>query len=244
MRMIMFTVLILEDDYEQQKAVSKIINEHYKDWQIFIAGTYKEACNLTSTKCFDLFLLDIELKHENENDLDCDGLDFGKYIRSIEHYLYTPIVYMTALPDRIFFALQEIHCSSYLVKPFTSYKLIETLDYIIGEHRENKKEKITLKDSNGVYLHLQLDDIDYIESTSKETVVYTHDANIKLTNMTINELLDIFPDNFIQCHRKYIVNLHHFYSYDKSTFIIQVGKHSIPLGRKHKKDIEKRLHLI
>lgn len=100
----MFTVLILEDDYEQQKAVSKIINEHYKDWQIFIAGTYKEACNLTSTKCFDLFLLDIELKHENENDLDCDGLDFGKYIRSIEHYLYTPIVYMTALPDRIFFA--------------------------------------------------------------------------------------------------------------------------------------------
>lgn len=53
----MFTVLILEDDYEQQKAVSKIINEHYKDWQIFIAGTYKEACNLTSTKCFDLFLL-------------------------------------------------------------------------------------------------------------------------------------------------------------------------------------------
>ena len=196
--MIMFTVLILEDDYEQQKAVSKIINEHYKDWQIFIAGTYKEACNLTSTKCFDLFLL----------------------------------------------ALQEIHCSSYLVKPFTSYKLIETLDYIIGQHRENKKEKITLKDSNGVYLHLLLDDIDYIESTSKETVVYTHDANIKLTNMTINELLDIFPDNFIQCHRKYIVNLHHFYSYDKSTFIIQVGKHSIPLGRKHKKDIEKRLHLI
>ena len=58
--------------------------------------------------------------------------------------------------------------------------------------------------------------------------------------MTINELLDIFPDNFIQCHRKYIVNLHHFYSYDKSTFIIQVGKHSIPLGRKHKKDIEEQ----
>lgn len=74
MRMIMFTVLILEDDYEQQKAVSKIINEHYKDWQIFIAGTYKEACNLTSTKCFDLFLLDIELKHENENDLTVTDL--------------------------------------------------------------------------------------------------------------------------------------------------------------------------
>lgn len=38
--MIMFTVLILEDDYEQQKAVSKIINEHYKDWQIFIAPVH------------------------------------------------------------------------------------------------------------------------------------------------------------------------------------------------------------
>lgn len=71
----------------------------------------------------------------------------------------------------------------------------------------------------------------------------THDSHIKLANMTISELLDVFPDNFIQCHRKYIINLHHFYSYDKSTFIIQVGKHSIPLGRKHKKIIEERLHL-
>ena len=152
-------------------------------------------------------------------------------------------MYITSLPDRIFFALQELHCSSYLVKPYTTYKLIETLDYIAGEHLEKKKEKITLKDSNGVYLHVILDDIDYIESSSKETIIYTHNNHIKISNMTINELLDIFPDNFVQCHRKYIINLHHFYSYDKSTFIIQVGKHSIPLGRKQKKNIEERLHL-
>lgn len=50
MRMIMFTVLILEDDYEQQKAVSKIINEHYKDWQIFIAGTYYPLKKRTQRK--------------------------------------------------------------------------------------------------------------------------------------------------------------------------------------------------
>lgn len=239
----MFTVLILENDKEQQKAVAKIINEHYENWQIFNAATYKEACNLIETKTFDLFLLDIELDTTDVDDLDCDGLDFGKYIRSIKRYTYAPIVYITALPDRIFFAVQELHCISYLVKPYTTYKLIETLDYIIGEHTEKKKEKITLKDSNGVYLHVILDDIDYIESSSKETVIYTHDGHIKLTNMTINELLNIFPDNFVQCHRKYIINLHHFYSYDKSTFIIQVGKHSIPLGRKHKKAIEERLHL-
>lgn len=239
----MFTVLILEDDIEQQKAVCKIIDKNYSDWDVYLTSTYKDACNLTETKNFDLFLLNIELKNENKNDLDCDGLDLGKYIRSIERYLYTPIVYLTALTDRIFFALQEIHCSSYLVKPFTSYKLIETLDYIIGEHKQHNKEKITLKDSNGVYLHVLLDDIDFIESSSKETIVYTHDRHIRLANMTINELLETFPDNFIQCHRKYIINLHHFYSYDKSTFVIQVGKHTIPLGRKHKKEIEKRLKI-
>ena len=239
----MFTVLILEDDTEQQKAITKILEEHYNKWILYTAATYKEACNLIETKNFDLFLLDIELNTAYIDDLDCDGLDFGKYIRSIKKYTYAPIVYLTALPDRIFFALQELHCSSYLVKPYTAYKLIETLDYIIGEQTEKEKEKITLKDNNGVYLHVILDDIDYIESSSKETVIYTHDSHIKLANMTISELLDVFPDNFIQCHRKYIINLHHFYSYDKSTFIIQVGKHSIPLGRKHKKIIEERLHL-
>ena len=239
----MFTVLILEDDIEHQKALTKIINTHYTDWDIYIANTYKEGCNLIETKNFDLFLLNIELNTSATSDLDCDGLDFGKYIRSFKHYLYTPLVYITSLPDRIFFALQELHCSSYLVKPYTTYMLVETLDYIAGEHLEKKKEKITLKDSNGVYLHVILDDIDYIESSSKETIIYTHDKHIKISNMTINELLDIFPDNFVQCHRKYIINLHHFYSYDKSTFIIQVGKHSIPLGRKHKKNIEEKLHI-
>ena len=57
MRMIMFTVLILEDDYEQQKAVSKIINEHYKDWQIFIAGTYKKPATLHQQNVLIFFYL-------------------------------------------------------------------------------------------------------------------------------------------------------------------------------------------
>lgn len=239
----MFTVLILEDDPKYQETVTKIINKHYSDWILYIAGTYKEACNLVDTKNIDLFLLSIELSHDATNDLECDGLDFGKYIRSMKYHLYTPIIYLTTLTDRIFFALQELHCSSYLVKPYTEFKLVSALDYILGEYTENQKEKITLKDSTGVYLHITLDDIDYIESSSKETIIYTHDSHIKLTNMTICDLLNIFPDNFIQCHRKYIINLHHFYSYDKSTFIIQVGKHSIPLGRKHKKNIEDRLNL-
>lgn len=132
----MFTVLILEDDTEQQKAITKILEEHYNEWILYTAATYKEACNLIETKNFDLFLLDIELNTAYIDDLDCDGLDFGKYIRSIKKYTYAPIVYLTALPDRIFFALQELHCSSYLVKPYTAYKLIETLDYIIGEQTE------------------------------------------------------------------------------------------------------------
>ena len=51
----MFTVLILEDDKEQQKAIAKIINEHYENWQLYNATTYKEACNLIETKTFDLF---------------------------------------------------------------------------------------------------------------------------------------------------------------------------------------------
>ena len=77
----MFTVLILEDDTEQQKAITKILEEHYNKWILYTAATYKEACNLIETKNFDLFLLDIELNTAYIDDLDCDGLDFGKYIR-------------------------------------------------------------------------------------------------------------------------------------------------------------------
>lgn len=70
----MFTVLILEDDTEQQKAITKILEEHYNKWILYTAATYKEACNLIETKNFDLFLLDIELNTAYIDDLDCDGL--------------------------------------------------------------------------------------------------------------------------------------------------------------------------
>lgn len=95
----MFTVLILEDDTEQQKAITKILEEHYNKWILYTAATYKEACNLIETKNFDLFLLDIELNTAYIDDLDCDGLDFGKYIRSIKkytmHLLYILLLFLT-----------------------------------------------------------------------------------------------------------------------------------------------------
>lgn len=37
----MFTVLILEDDTEQQKAITKILEEHYNKWILYTAATYK-----------------------------------------------------------------------------------------------------------------------------------------------------------------------------------------------------------
>lgn len=58
----MFTVLILEDDTEQQKAITKILEEHYNKWILYTAATYKEACNLIETKNFDLFLLEFPVR--------------------------------------------------------------------------------------------------------------------------------------------------------------------------------------
>lgn len=112
----MFTVLILEDDTEQQKAITKILEEHYNEWILYTAATYKEACNLIETKNFDLFLLDIELNTAYIDDLDCDGLDFGKYIRSSKIYICTYCISYCSSWQNIFrpsgTSLQFISCKT------------------------------------------------------------------------------------------------------------------------------------
>lgn len=235
----MISVLILEDDLVQSDTIKKLLSAQYPGWRIYTAKSAREAEMLLNPVKFGLFLLDIELSRE---ETEPDGIDFGRKIRSMPAYKHIPVIFITGMADKVLKALQEIHCASYLVKPFSPEQLIEAVAYAT-ETEEEALEELLLKDSSGVYQRVAPGNILYLEACGKNIIIYTEVYKITIANYSVNKIQQMLPEYFIRCHRKYIINGRKLDSYDKSTQFIHLGKSSIPVGRKHKDELERFLQL-
>lgn len=235
----MFSVMILDDENIQRNTIISILKRTYSDWNFISVENYQEAKESLSCTDFQLFLLDIRLSSNIEN---TDGLDFGRYIRTIPAYKHVPIIFLSALSDKVLPALQEIHCSSYLIKPYNPKQLLDAVAYAFQTPR-TKPASLTLKDSNGVFQHVPPAAILYIESDKKNLILHTNKYPITVANYSFAKILDLLPENFIQCHRKYIINREHYTSYDRSLHLIHINDTVLPVGRKYKEDLERRLNL-
>lgn len=235
----MFSILILEDDLIQSDTIKKLLSARHTSWNIYTAKSYKEAEELLKSVKFGLFLLDIELsKKENEP----DGIDFGRKIRNMQGYKHIPVIFITGMADKVLSALQEIHCASYLVKPFSPKQLAEAVEYAT-ETEDESSEELLLKDSSGVYQRVLPGSILYLEACGKNILIHTETYMVTIANYSVNKIQEMLPDYFIRCHRKYIINGKKLASYDKSTQMIHIGRSSIPVGRKHKDELERFLQL-
>lgn len=234
-----FSVLIVEDDLIQSDTIKELLSGRYPGWDIHTAKSSSEAEMLLNSFKFGLFLLDIELSKKGTGP---DGVDLGRKIRGMPGYKHIPVIFITGMADRVLDVLQEIHCASYLVKPFSPEQLIEAVEYA-AETETETPEELLLKDSNGVYQRIDPDSILYLESNGKNIIIHTEIYIITIANYSVTKIQQMLPGYFIRCHRKYIINGKKISSYDKSTQFIHIGRSSIPVGRKHKDELERFLNL-
>lgn len=235
----MLSVLIVGDDLVQSEAARRVIADRYPTWEIFIAQSYIEAKELLGSCKFGLFLLDTGLPGKPSSP---DGLEFGKMVRKIPGYKYVPILFLAGSADNVLAAIQEVHCVSYLVKPYSLEQLTNAIDYITGMENIDY-EALILKDSSGVYQRVISNDILYIETSGKNMMLHTKEHIITIANYSVIKIMQMLPYYFIRCHRKYIINRKKLISYDKSTRFVCIGQNSIPVGRKYKDGLERLLNL-
>lgn len=235
----MFSVLILEDNLAQLNNIKKLMADKYPKWDIYTARSYAQAKKLLDICKFNMFLINIEL---SEDISEPDGLDFGKIVRGVPDYKHIPVMFFSKFADKVLMALQEIHCISYLVKPYTKEQLIEAIDYAV-EIVQEAEDILLLKDSNGVYQMVVPMDIEYLETNGKNIIININASIITIANYTVTKVLEILPEYFIRCHKRYIINKKKLLSYDKSTQMVRLVSCSIPVGRRYKDDLEKFLDL-
>ncbi|MDD6071234.1 MAG: LytTR family DNA-binding domain-containing protein [Clostridiales bacterium] len=238
----MHNILIVEDHKEQNDELYKGIHQAYPNWNISSAYSLEDAkeflsSSLNTNKLYSIFLLDVQLK---DDPCDFGGFVLANEIRSQKNYNTVPILFLTSISDQISYALNNFHCYSYITKPYSIDDILCQIQQMMltGFLEENC---INVTDTYRIRHRIIQKDIYYVEAKSHMISIQTLNGRISSRELSFEALKETLAENFIQCHKKYIINLEHIANYDRQNRYIQLGTHSIPVSRTYKNSLENTL---
>lgn len=223
-----FSIFIFEDDKIQATALKNYINEYSQDMHPVIAASTKEAISILSKEpYFRAYFLDISTNPDAEN---TDGLKIAEYIRH-KTKNNAPIIFTTAFPKHIYHAVNDIHCTTYLLKPYTKEQLFRQLDNILGTERD-----FTIKTIDNIRIKLNFDDVFYFESHGRYIIAHTLHGEFMTRQYRLKQILELFPAYFEQCHKSYIVNTRYIELIDPYAHLISLKKtkDKVPCNRNYR----------
>ncbi len=108
-------VLILDDVMENVRVLGSILGR--ERYSLLLANSGQQAIQLALSNMPDLLLLDVMVP-------DIDGISVCRYLKEIENFRYTPIIFLTANADPKDISLAyEAGGADYVLKPFHAKEL-------------------------------------------------------------------------------------------------------------------------
>lgn len=212
----MIKIGMCDDNLNSIKIASKLLEaeiiEQDLDAEIsIISSEQKKIFDAIYNKEIDVLFLDIDFKNNGKN-----GIDFAKDLRKINKNFY--LVFLSAHQRYLHVSLTT-KIFDYLVKPINRDTISDIVSRLKDEFANNK----------ALFLHLnkwefvRTDDIFYIEKNGKKSIIVTDDINFTTTK-GLNTLLSELPQNFLRCHKSYILNSDKVLSIDKKLGLASFGK--------------------
>lgn len=208
-------ILIVEDDMNIQKLLSTCIREVDDTAQIYMSDSSQGALKIAKEHPIDIFLLDIQL-------IDYKGTVLAKELRSMDQYRYTPMIFATALANEEINSYREIKCYSFLIKPYTKEEVKQAISEAIDYRNHFSKQTKTIRiEQKSHIFEYDLKDIVYIESFRKKMVLHLQTGQNEIyteviSGYTLKSMLELINDDqFIQCHKSYLIN---------KRYIVQIAK--------------------
>jgi len=239
-------ILIVEDDLLIAQDLQELLYEAgYTAVQK--ARNPEQAMHFIQSKEIDLALLDIHLSHQ------VTGIDIAHQINT---YLQIPFIYITSYsdPDTID-KIKHTHPSGFLLKPFNKAQLLASIEigmYNFGAKRNAAElpmkstldiaevtevvvDRHLLVKENYRFLRIPLSEIAWLESDRNYVTVFTA-AKKYIIRSSLRKLLDQLPEEeFIKCHKQYIINTQMVESFTASTVFI--SEMAIPISRTNQEEV-------
>lgn len=235
----MYTLLIVDDDQYQLKYLADIIRINFQNiFTVIEACDFDSALEGISKFNFDIFILDINLSQEQE---EKNGITLGMKIRTISKYFYSPIIYITAMIDKMQVAINELHCFSYILKPSNDEDIIHSIVSALNSP-VIKEQCISFDTINGDHISITESAITYIDSNEKNINIHTCDNFFQTKNFTLEKIESLMLHSSVRCHKKYIVNIKYINNYDRTNRLIRCNNVSIPIGRSYKLNFENKFN--
>ena len=236
----MINILILEDQKDSREALYKMIASYGRADEIEIdsAATFMEAEEfLNNNKTYNGFFIDINLNPEDEEDKS--GIEFARLLRQNRKYEFTPVIMVTSIASLEMTAFREIHCYQYIVKPYDK-KTVEDVIRKIVMHDKVAEEKYIIVKKDGINFKIKCDAIQYVQAITRGIQIKLTKEMIKVPYLTIKEFMKkVSPDDFIQCHRMYVVNKKHIVSFDVVNRMISLEDgNTVEIGVTYKEKIK------
>jgi len=233
-------VLILEDNPAALEHLVKMVQELDIKNTVYAFDNTKDAYQCAMEKTIDLFLIDIILDTNHPG--DTSGLQFVENIRCVEHYGFTPIIFITCLEDARSYTYENLHCYSFIEKPFDVEKVKRAIAQGLKFPGTNKQSKTLYFRKDGIILAVEREEIVYAESVYHTMHIHTSRNDVlKVPYIALKKLLeDIDSSDFIQCSRNTIVNKKFVENVDIPNRVIQMrdGLGRVEIGIMFKKYVK------
>ncbi|MBE5959361.1 MAG: response regulator transcription factor [Lachnospiraceae bacterium] len=229
-------ILIVEDKITAAQALKAIVEEECENAKVYLADSLEEALKISMLYDIEMMLVDVVLNPADKADIS--GIEFIRKIRHVDKYKFVPIVMVTSLEDPKMMAYEELHCYSFIEKPYNIEnvkKVIrETLEYKLG-HGE---EKYVFK-SDGIIYSVNKNEILYINTVGKKMVMQMKNDRFAMPYVPIKKLAEELSEDFVQCNRNCIVNKRNIKTADFVNRIITVDgiDEEINIGLRMKKNV-------
>lgn len=240
--------IIIDDEIMARAIISELITsrtEHVVEAEFDSAI---EAIKFLNKNKVDLIFLDIHMP-------DFNGFDF---IDSLKHNV--KIVLITSDKEFAITAFEYDNVVDYLVKPISEErfdKAIKKINNINNDNlnaanlipKSNNKEKITEDFESSFYINIgkRLIKIDtnsilYFQAKGDYVTIKTESNNYVMHN-TLKKIENKLPAGmFFKSHRSYLINTKKIIDIEENTVLI--GKDVVPVSRRNRPQLMKRLKLL
>lgn len=222
-------IIICDDEQEYIDLITASVNrwceaQHVQIQPLVVYRSSEDAMEgLENGSSFDLAFLDIQFPGE------LSGLELARRLRDGNEHM--SIVFATNFKD---YALEgyKVNALRYLLKPVEDVQVFECLSIAYRQWKLLQNEAILLDAPDQVY-HVLFKSISYLESKGHYVHVYLADGKSIRVRGKLTELLEQMPaEQFVQCHRSYVVNLFYVQSISRTAIMLSDAS-EVPVSRQY-----------
>ena len=229
----MLNFVLCDDNIKILNRLSKLLESIFINYNIEatvgLETTKPEAVlSYIDSNKVDVLILDINLKSK------MNGCDIADIVRKKNKKVY--IIFTTGHLEYALLAY-KYKTFDYLPKPVSEERLEETVLRLVEDINYSPARFLKLNNNNTI---INQDEVNYIRKDGMKLVFCTNTRNYEMYS-SFNKIKSCLPDNFVRCHKSYIVNIEKITDVESRKNVI-LFKHDeqCAIGAKYKKAFEEK----